>query len=728
MVTKTDIQQAFKLALSITLLMWLALAMNWGMPKYGALAIAAISLGNFGASLQKGWHRMVGTTVGLVAGMFAISAFSQQPWPLLGFLCLYVTIAAYGMQGSPSAYAWMVGGFMAPLIWASSYGHEYHAFYLANIRYLETTAGVLIYTVVDALLWPRRAGGLLLKQGQTLWPQLSALLRERYQEMQGASGQGTNAAEMTQRLRASLKQMQALLQASVVDTQAINERKAHWQLLFADLRAFQASLEMWRQAGRDCQALLARDAFPGLEQAVCGLEDRLRHMESLWASLSLEDTFVDGSPERSAPAPVEVAIPRETLLKLNEAERAALLNFAAQTRQLAHLCDDFQRQLEAIVAEDAPPRPEPSGWQTALFQRPFWEPERFKKALFVGANMIGAVFLWLWIEPPTGPLFVVMVTIFGMLLLTTPFNPAKLLLPLLIMMWVVVGPIYFLVMPALETGPQLLSLVFVYCFAFGCLGGKAPMIKLLGIMVFFMMTGIENQNQQYSFQTFAIFSVVFALTLGFLSIGYLLWTSGRPDVQLMASLRKVFRECAATIHSGAQAVGSPVGNLAGLRRIKSKLIPALNRLPALSRQLDRKLLPESGETAIEPLLSAVELTGYRVAALALELERWEGRAGALPDAVAASGQSLIRSLQTVFHQWSLRDFAADGIEALHRELDRITGQLGALTDVQADNTQEVALAETYALLGCTRGLVDAMGQTREAASRLDWERWTEARF
>ncbi len=38
-------QQAFKLALSMTLFYWLALSMNWELPQYGALAIAIISLG-----------------------------------------------------------------------------------------------------------------------------------------------------------------------------------------------------------------------------------------------------------------------------------------------------------------------------------------------------------------------------------------------------------------------------------------------------------------------------------------------------------------------------------------------------------------------------------------------------------------------------------------------------------------------------------------------------------
>jgi hypothetical protein len=72
------VQQAFKTALSLALLYWLALSMNWDMPKYGALAIVLISLDTTGASLQKGVMRMIGTTVGLVVGLLGLALFAQD--------------------------------------------------------------------------------------------------------------------------------------------------------------------------------------------------------------------------------------------------------------------------------------------------------------------------------------------------------------------------------------------------------------------------------------------------------------------------------------------------------------------------------------------------------------------------------------------------------------------------------------------------------------------------
>ena len=56
----------------MVLFYWLALWMNWDVPKYGGLAIVIISLGTTGASIEKGLMRMVGTTVGVAVGFLIL--------------------------------------------------------------------------------------------------------------------------------------------------------------------------------------------------------------------------------------------------------------------------------------------------------------------------------------------------------------------------------------------------------------------------------------------------------------------------------------------------------------------------------------------------------------------------------------------------------------------------------------------------------------------------------
>ena len=89
MTQKIQLQEAFKLALSLTLFYWLALYMDWDMPQYGALAIVITSLSTSGASLNKGIMRVTGTGLGALAGFFLLSWFSQSPLGILLAVAVY---------------------------------------------------------------------------------------------------------------------------------------------------------------------------------------------------------------------------------------------------------------------------------------------------------------------------------------------------------------------------------------------------------------------------------------------------------------------------------------------------------------------------------------------------------------------------------------------------------------------------------------------------------------
>ncbi len=152
-----EAREAFKLALSMVIAYWIALSMDWAMPKYAALAVALISLSPARASFMKGFLRVVGTTTALATALACISLFSQDRVLTLAFLSLHLFICAYAMQGSRFPYAWFVHGFLPGLIWSSTYGNVDSTFHFATFRWLETVVGVVIFTAVSTTIWPRRA-------------------------------------------------------------------------------------------------------------------------------------------------------------------------------------------------------------------------------------------------------------------------------------------------------------------------------------------------------------------------------------------------------------------------------------------------------------------------------------------------------------------------------------------------------------------------------------------
>lgn len=152
------LQQAFKLALSLVLFYWLALSLNWDLPKYGALAIVLVSLDTAGASIWKGMMRVIGTTVGVAVGFLVLGLFCHDRWATMLALAGYLTVVGYFIQQSQYKYAWFVSAFVPLTVWASTYPNFETAFYFGTFRWLETTVGVLVYTTVSTVVWPRGIG------------------------------------------------------------------------------------------------------------------------------------------------------------------------------------------------------------------------------------------------------------------------------------------------------------------------------------------------------------------------------------------------------------------------------------------------------------------------------------------------------------------------------------------------------------------------------------------
>ena len=148
-------QQAFKLALSMTLFYWLALYMNWPLPHYGAFAIAIISLDTTKASIEKGVMRFLGTIAGVVIGFVLLGLFNSSPWIMLAALSVHLWITGVVMRTSRYTYAWFMTAFVPLVVWGDTYPHFENAFYFGIFRWLETTAGIMIFSLVELIFWPQ---------------------------------------------------------------------------------------------------------------------------------------------------------------------------------------------------------------------------------------------------------------------------------------------------------------------------------------------------------------------------------------------------------------------------------------------------------------------------------------------------------------------------------------------------------------------------------------------
>ncbi|MGI9265041.1 MAG: hypothetical protein ACR2QU_08920, partial [Gammaproteobacteria bacterium] len=283
------------------------------------------------------------------------------------------------------------------------------------------------------------------------------------------------------------------------------------------------------------------------------------------------------------------------------------------------------------------------------------------------------------------------------------------------------------------TGVGLLVLVFVYSFVFGFLGGRSPALKSGPIIMFAVMTGISNQ-QSYSFQGVVDGALMILLSGTIVTVVYFLFSPIRPEQALLHSLRRFFQGCAG-VTRGFALVG-PSERATAIRRrkhyLQSMVLPAPGIIQKAQQHLDYKLNPDNAADKVQQLHDSIQSVAYRLQSLD------QARAGLNRDDLAISTslvgvrRQLSEILQQVFESWARLE-PGDAFEEQRTSLQQLSGdlqqELDALaTDEDRQSIGEALRADLYAVLGCVRGLTEAMADTQTVINQINWPQWSATRF
>ncbi len=732
--TVVHMKQAFKLALSMVLLYWLALSLNWDMPKYGALAIALVSLDTTGASLNKGIMRIVGTSVGLGVGLFGLALLAQDSWLTLLYHACYVAFVGYHMQSSRYPYAWFVAGFLPSLVWATTYGKIDNAFSYATFRYLETTAGIVIYTAVSSIVWPQRAGDTLNRQGQEYWQQFQELF-DLYRRQLEEGNLSADAPARQSELAGTATRMFATLEAAYADTPAVSQRKRAWESFRVNTRDTGDAMELWRQSIDDCRHLDLDRVLPRVNSMLEKLERRFARIDSLWPAPSTGVALTDtGDRDEALLEHQKLELASDQAGKLSHFQRAALLNFAKQlslfdlTSSKLLLTMRVLSGVSQLKVLDSRPLP------ADLHRLPWWDTARIANASLPAVSFVVAWYFWIYFNPPTGPSVPSMAVTFGLMAVMTPMNVLRLIPPVFVVVLAFVAPVYFLIMPRLSTGPELLTLVFAFAFAAkAMLVGRLAAVGTLTLSAFVMMTGISN-DQSYSFA--GIVSGAMMLLLGLVIVGIVqsLVSPVRPEQAMLKDVRRFFRGCARVLAGYGSDDHANRSHRRSLqtRYFESTVLPASTRVQATTKQLDYKQFPDNPPENVQLLVDGLQSIAKRLHSLEISQQQFSAHAMRLPQSFSAATDQIRSALQRVFERWATFE-PGDAMEHQRAELRRLARdlelQFDALEAIRGQ--QEVddhLLSDLYTMIGTVRGLVEAMATTQSVIAGINWHAWAKSRF
>ena len=724
MTTRIRLQEAFKFALSMVLVYWLALWMDWDLAKYGALAVVLISLSTSGASITKGVMRVIGTVFGCVVGLIFVEWFSQARWSMMLALSSYLVFTGYFLQTSRYPYAWFVAGFLPLVIWSDTYGAVDNSFHFAAFRLLETVSGVIIYSLVSVLFWPQTSGTQFYSLGGEYLNQLGKLFRLKESTL--GEQKNEDALAIQRKLDALATQLQTTLGGALNDTVLVQERKHEWKRAVSTLRALSDSMVLWRSTDQVYQRRNPEGHQTDLEQVLDIIDQRFARISELWQA---RQQLSKVSPGDDGPLLQKLSLDLTLPPTLTSVERGLIINRIDQLRQLDQQSRNLLLILRVVTGLDTTSTLTEQPGLMSPDRAPRWDPLRMLKSLIPAFSFIIGFLFWIFPDspPPSGQAIAMMSGIFGLIVLLGA-NVRYLGLVLGAAGLLVVAPIYFVVMPWLDGGVGLLIMIFLLSFISAYLGGRWPIVKLSIMLLFVMTTGISNE-QSYSFMGWM--SAEFMMIIGgiIVNLVVMFMTTILPEKIMARKILIFFHNCSAVTRGFV--------NVAKKRRRTEYFIREMRRAPgelrALEHTLDYSPLPENARERINQLLDSFESVAARLRVVNTLVEQVRGGASSNHPVTSPLGVELPHRLHRLFERWAMSikssvvtEEERDSIKKLYNELEDRLETYHA--EAGAPTYSEQMETDLIALLGGVRGLLDAMAETDKVVHDIHWSQWVEARI
>ncbi len=499
---------------SVCLALYVAYWLELDNAYWAGTSAAIVCQPQLGASLRKGWFRLIGTAIGATTIVVLTACFPQDRIAFLGGLALWCALAAFlaTVLRNFASYSAALAGYTAAIIAADTLGAtggpDSNVFMLAVMRASEISIGIVCAGVVLA---GTDLGGARRRLAAS-FATLGAAITGRFTSM--LAGAGPDLPD-TQAVRRELTRRVIALDP-IID-QAIGEAsqvRYHSPVLQTAVYGLFNALDGWRAVATH----LAR-----------GPDDQTRQQAEI--VLRNFPPELRSAPDWGAPAPWMTD--PSSLRRGCEAAARALLTLPADTPSLRLIADQTAKLLAGVVCVldglgllvDAPGRPAPDSRRFRL-RVPDWLPA-FANAgrAFVA---IGAVELfWVVTAWPSGIVAVTFVAVAVLLL-----SPRGDLAPAGAIAFALgtalaipfAAIIKFAVLPGLETFPAFCVALGLYLIpvGFGVAQSRQPaVLAVLSVMALMFVPVLQPTNEmtydtaQFYNSALAIFAGCAAAALSF---------------------------------------------------------------------------------------------------------------------------------------------------------------------------------------------------------------------
>ena len=588
---------AFKSALAIVVVYLAAFSQGWTQPQTAAITIMIIATaGPVSESVAKGIYRVIGTIAGALIGMTLIGFFPQDRETYLLLLSLCVTATLYltrAYKGDNTVF--MLTAVTMMMVFQN--GEVDDVFLYGIDKTFMTIFGIVVYTLIVVFIWPTRHQNQALDTAASLLGIQHTLFRERHSDKESRE-------KLYDALQAEEKKLENAVVTDSSDVMVLNREQRN--TILQELKSINTTLILLTYQDKS--------HFPkGYTHYVRNYARAQEETEALFSSLK---SAIATQKSIEVPAVWEPDFMEEKMTQLSHLERAELTSVMVETGKLHALLRALARKFNAIISPyptifELSKKPAPSSFN-------WFDVEDMKGTLLTFMIFWGAVFFWIFFNPPAGFLIVTMATALSVITTFSPVKPSLLMI-IFTLSFIFATAMYILVLPHLHYGWELGLFLFFYAFiGFYFLNPMIAIFFLLGIVI------VNLTNPMYfNFQLFLITLFVFYLYLSILLFFYYIPFSTKPET-LFAKMKRRFFTLAAVLMERSTALSretNTVWDAVKARYAKMHLLATVKKMQLWASKIDDGYFSEIDIKTLTAFTKACENTGY----LLLMLYRQEVR-------------------------------------------------------------------------------------------------------
>ncbi len=712
-------KEAIKVGLAFAIAYLIALKVGWLSPFWAVLTVGQVALFPNAQSLHNGALRILALVPAILAATLIFMVAAQDRWLFAFLSVLWMMLATYLMiKDQKRSYMWNVAGFVTFIFLTTTFTTSGDLFNQMAARALDTTMGIVVYTLISVFIWPDSNIGTLKKTAISLTAVQSKIFA--LMATQNHSAEDKNA------FRLAIKQEIALA----------NGLKQAFFAKGAETYQVQEAAEFWKEYHSLSTQL--GQSFSRLNNSTEGLENidiyRLmpeldRYREVIIQRFELaEDILKNGDREFEIEA-ISLSVDEMYLASLSPFDQLAYVSSRKELEAVEELSGKILRCANNIMDESVHQKEVAKKAPLSIYAHLTPDIDIVKRLLFIGSFVFLIFCFWIFVDPPGHMMWFYIPPTVAMMVAGVPqMKTNQMILPtFFILSFFII--VYVLILPRLSGAVELFTVLFICMFlVMYYLEGVLKVVGVIGVSTKLMLLN----EQVYSFSSV---SNMLLCSLGtYISIymySYLL-DSPRPQRAVLKIIRRYHRSAqfltSVTVSKQMDQQSIWMKFKITFHRYELKTLPF--KMRSWTVAINHKHFPKNTPDEIEDMLISLN-------ALSNNFDEWF-KSNSLPqtalmlDDTKKELEAWRNGIESVFQSYAnninraLSDSMQEALSKHVKNLEEIVNRHAQW--IKEANFTEEEKENMYRLIGSYQGLSHALIAYGQEAEKIDWKHWEEEVF